>query len=66
MSRPSKAQLQQQVQEQREADGIVEPSSQEKIVLEDGLAIKHKLDQTAADVRVLCLANSYPARQHFM
>lgn len=34
-----------------EAEGIVEPSKLEKIVLEDATAIKHKLDQTAAEVR---------------
>lgn len=53
MPRPSIAQLQQQVQQQMEAEGIVETSKLEKIVLEDGTAIKHKLDQTAAEVREL-------------
>lgn len=48
MSRPSKAELQEQVQLLKEAEGIVEQP--EKIVLQDAAAIKHKLDQTAAEV----------------
>lgn len=49
MPRPSLTQLQQQVQDLKEAEGIVD-TPPEKITLEDGQAIKHKLDQTAADV----------------
>lgn len=48
MSRPSIAQLQEQVQLLKEAEGIVDQP--EKIVLQDAAAIKHKLDQTASQV----------------
>lgn len=48
MSRPSKAELQEQVQLLKEAEGIVDQP--EKVVLQDAAAIKHKLDQTAAEV----------------
>lgn len=47
MSRPSKAQLQEQVQLLKEEEGIVEQP--EKIVLQDAAAVKHKLDHTAAE-----------------
>jgi hypothetical protein len=49
MARPSKAELQEQVQLLKEAEGIVEQLP-EKIVLQDAAAIKHKLDSTAAEV----------------
>lgn len=48
MPRPSMAQLQQNVQQQMRELGEAEPP--EKIVLEDGAAIKHKLDSTATEV----------------
>jgi hypothetical protein len=50
MSRPSLAQLQEQVQQLKEAEGIVDQP--EKVVLQDAAAIKHKLDQTASQVNV--------------
>lgn len=50
MSRPSLAQLQEQVQQLKEAEGIVDQP--EKVVLQDAAAVKHKLDQTAAQVSV--------------
>lgn len=62
MPRPSMQQLQQQVQQQMEAEGIVEPS--EKIVLQDGLAIKHKLDQTASDVSAVGWRSAWDAADH--
>jgi uncharacterized protein YoxC len=43
------AQLQEQVQLLKETEGLVD-TQPEKIVLEDAAAVKHKLDQTAAEV----------------
>lgn len=48
------AQLQEQVQLLKETEGLVD-TPPEKIVLEDAAAVKHKLDQTAAEVGVLML-----------
>lgn len=47
MGRPSLAQLQEQVQQLKEEEGIVDQP--EKIVLQDAAAVKHKLDHTAAE-----------------